>query len=59
MQLVIQIPDDQIEPVKHKLPPPGTGILEAVALDALLAFLHRLSDPNTQWPSAIKGLTRA
>lgn len=44
MQLTIHIPDDIVEAVKDKLPPPEMGILEAVALDAVLALLMRLGN---------------
>lgn len=42
MDLVIRIPDELIEPIKDKLPPPEMGILEAVALEALMKFFDRL-----------------
>ncbi|MDR3754865.1 MAG: hypothetical protein P4K93_16955 [Terracidiphilus sp.] len=42
MKLIVHIPDDMIEPVKDKLPPPEVGTLEAIALDAILGYLHRL-----------------
>jgi hypothetical protein len=42
MQLTVHVPDDLIESVKDKLPPPEMGVLEAVALDAVLGFLHGL-----------------
>jgi hypothetical protein len=45
MQLTIHIPDDVIEPVKDQLPPPEMGVLEAIALDAILGFLLNL-DPS-------------
>jgi hypothetical protein len=44
MQLILHVPDDMIEKVKGKLPPPEVGVLEAVALDAVLAFLLTLED---------------
>ena len=40
MRLTIEIPDALIEPVKDKLPP--QGVLEAVALDAVLDFVLKL-----------------
>jgi hypothetical protein len=46
MQLIVHVPDDVIERVKDKLPPPEMGVLEAVALDAILGFLHGLEDDN-------------
>jgi hypothetical protein len=42
MQLTLHVPDDLIESVKDKLPPPEMGMLEAVALDAILGFLLKL-----------------
>jgi hypothetical protein len=42
MQLIVHIPDDLIEAVKDKLPPPDVGLLEAIALDAVLGFLMKL-----------------
>ena len=36
MQLIIQVQDHLKEPIKDKLPAPEMGILEAVALDAVL-----------------------
>jgi len=49
MQLMIHVPDDIFERVKHKLPPRESGVLEAVALDAVLGFLTKLQDslPST------------
>jgi hypothetical protein len=46
MQLVIHIPDEMIEPVRHRLPPPEVGLLEAIALDAVLGALTRLAAPE-------------
>jgi hypothetical protein len=43
MQLVLNIPDDFIDPVKDKLTADPIGVLEAVALDAVLGFLTRLA----------------
>ena len=43
MQLVINVPDDFVEPVKDKLASGPTGVLEAVALDAVLSFLTKLA----------------
>ena len=39
MQLTIHVPDNILGSVKDKLAPRETGILEAVALDAVLGFL--------------------
>ena len=44
MQLMIHVPDDLLESVQDKLPPRETGVLEAVALDAVLGFLMKLGD---------------
>jgi hypothetical protein len=44
MKLEIQVPDDMLNRVKEKLPPPEMGVLEAVALDAVLGFLLKLDD---------------
>jgi len=46
MQLTIHVPDDILEGVKDKLPPRETGMLEAIALDAVLGFLMKLSDSD-------------
>ncbi|MFZ0959563.1 MAG: hypothetical protein WAO35_01560 [Terriglobia bacterium] len=46
MQLTVHVPDDMIEKVKDKLPPPEVGVLEAVALDAILGFLMKLEGPS-------------
>ena len=42
MELTIRIPEQIIAKVKDKLPPPEMGVLETVALDAVLGFLHKL-----------------
>jgi len=47
MQLTIHIPDDMLETVKDKLPPPEMGVLEALALDAVLGFLMRLEGSSS------------
>ena len=44
MQLIVHVPDDMIEKVKDKLPPPEVGLLEAVALDAILGLLLKLDE---------------
>lgn len=44
MQLIIKIPEELIARVKDKLPPPEMGILETVALDAVLGFLSKLEN---------------
>ena len=48
MQLTIHIPDDMLEGVKDKLPPKEMGVLEAVALDAVLGYLMRLDGPASK-----------
>ena len=50
MQLTIYVPDDILESVKHKLPPPEVGVLEAVAGDAILGFLLKLRDSEPMAP---------
>jgi hypothetical protein len=42
MQIIVHIPDEMVEQVKDRLPPPETGVLEAIALDAILGFLSKL-----------------
>jgi len=44
MELVLNIPDEFIEPVKEKLASFPTGVLEAVAVDAVLGFLARMGE---------------
>jgi hypothetical protein len=44
MQIVINIPDEFIDPVKEKLATGPTGILESIALDAILGYLTTLSE---------------
>jgi hypothetical protein len=46
MQIVIHVPDDFVEPVKEKLASGPTGVLEAVALDAILQYLDVLANPG-------------
>jgi hypothetical protein len=47
MKLTIQVPDDMLESVKNKLPPPEMGVLEAIALDAVLGFLLKLDETSS------------
>ena len=47
MQLTVHVPDEIIESVKDRLPPPEIGVLEAVALDAVLRFLLKLDLSTT------------
>ncbi|WP_159450482.1 hypothetical protein [Bradyrhizobium mercantei] len=42
MKLTVHIPDELIAEVKDRLPPPEMGMLEAIALDAILGFIGRL-----------------
>jgi hypothetical protein len=51
MQLIITIPEEIVARVKDKLPPFQMGVLEAVALDAVLGFLSKLENaPYTPRP---------
>ncbi len=43
MQLTINVPDDFIGPVKDKLSAGPTGVLQAIARDAVIAFLIQLA----------------
>jgi hypothetical protein len=45
MKITVHIPDDLIAEVKDRLPPPELGMLEAIALDAILGFIDRLKSP--------------
>jgi len=44
MQIIVHVPDDLVEKAKDRLPPPGMGVLEAIALDAILGFLQKLGN---------------
>jgi len=44
VQIVINIPDEFIEPVTEKLATGPTGILESIALNAILGYLMKLSE---------------
>ena len=44
MQLIVHVPDDMIVKFRDRLPPSQMGLLEAIALDAILGFLDRLDD---------------
>ena len=44
MRITIEIPDRVLQPVLDKLPP--DGVLEAVALDAVLDFLLKLDSDD-------------
>lgn len=48
MRLTIEIPDTAIEPVKDKMPPPESGVLEAIAVDAVLGFILGLEDSDLE-----------
>jgi hypothetical protein len=50
VQLVLNIPDDFIDPVKEKLAAGSTGILEAVAIDAILKYLMILDSKTSSSP---------
>jgi hypothetical protein len=43
MKLTVHIPDEVIAQYRHVLPPPAMGLLETVALDAILRLLARLA----------------
>jgi hypothetical protein len=45
MQITIHVPDDMVEEIKDNLPPPESGVLEAIALDAVLGFIMNLGEP--------------
>jgi hypothetical protein len=45
MKITVHIPDDIVAEVKDELPPPEMGVLEAIALDAILDFIGRLKSP--------------
>lgn len=49
MKLKLHIPDDLVERVKERLPH-ATGVLEAIAVDAILEFLRKLDDPALPGP---------
>ena len=56
MQLTIYVPDDLLHEEKDKLTSQPSGVLETVALDAILGFLDALRDggsPNRE--SRIRG----
>jgi hypothetical protein len=42
MALTIQIPDEVLETYRDVLPPPQLGVLEAVAVDAVLGILEQI-----------------
>ena len=52
MQLIVNIPDDLIAQYRHVLPPPAMGLLETVALDAILGLLTRLAEAEQGRPDA-------
>lgn len=43
MQLTIHIPDDILDDYRHVLPPPEMGVLETIALDAILGALDKMA----------------
>lgn len=44
MQLTLHIPDDVLDEFQAVMPPPQLGLLEAVAIDAILAALERMKE---------------
>lgn len=50
MEIRIVVSEDMVDPVRELLPPPGMGILEAIALDAILSYFDRLK--KSQQPNA-------
>jgi hypothetical protein len=66
MQVTIQVPDYILEPIKDRISPELKGMLEAVALEAILGHLDLLLDStstdtashrqssNRQYPAARK-----
>ncbi len=56
MQLTIHVPDDMLEKVKDKLPHREVGVLEAIALDAIIGFLlktRRYAEARTSLISGV------
>jgi hypothetical protein len=51
MKLTIHIPDEVIAKYRSVLPPPELGLLEAVALDAILGLLSRSLEQQKQGPN--------
>jgi hypothetical protein len=47
VQLTIHIPDEVLAEYRHVLPPPELGLLEAVAIDAILAALERMANSRS------------
>ncbi|MGA2910115.1 MAG: hypothetical protein ABSE36_20675 [Terracidiphilus sp.] len=43
MQVIVYVPDEIVDPLEEKLAAEPDGALEAVALDAILKFLHVLA----------------
>jgi hypothetical protein len=52
MQLTIHIPDDVIAEYQHVLPPPEMGLLETIAVDAILGALSRFAADQKGEPDA-------
>jgi hypothetical protein len=48
MKIVVHVPDEIVEPVKWKLERGPTGVLEAVALDAILGYLQKLAKSSSK-----------
>jgi hypothetical protein len=56
MQLIVHIPDELIAKYQHLLPPPSTGLLETVALDAILGLFARMEKAEQGKPDAPEAL---
>ena len=46
MQIIVHVPDDFVDPVKEKLSSGPTGVLETVALDAIIGYLEVLAESD-------------
>ena len=55
MQIVVHVPDELIDRVRARLPPPEMELLEAVALDALPRFFARVEASQDSPFSLIRG----
>lgn len=52
MEIRIVVAEDIVDPVRELLPPPGMGILEAIALDAILSYFDRLKKSQQTNPAS-------
>lgn len=52
MEIRIVLSEDVVDPVRELLPPPGMGILEAIALDAILSYFDRLKKSQQTNPAS-------